>query len=157
MNKRTRDYKQQDRRAAQTVKYFQVDLGQDNWYDYWHKHLDMRGYTVNQPGRRKKYMAYYLQLLDKVEVQASCKPFQAWIHVGEEGRDDALFLHTQNPDADFPYKSDGVAWDAKLPDWLQGMIDPQLYRYGKMNHYDFSFIQKKGLGIPIWSEDGPQE
>ena len=161
MNKRTRDYKQQDRRAAHTAKYFQVSFEQSKWYDFWHEHLDWWGYVVNQPKRRKKYMEYYLQMLEKVEMQASVsdKPFQTWIHVSEDGHTDALFFHTQNPTDDFPYRDDDIAWDAKLPDWLQGMIDPEQYRYAKMTYEGLVqyVIQKKGLGIPIWSEVGPQE
>jgi len=154
MNKKTRDFKKADRYAARIAKEFQVDYSAGDWFDYWHKHLDMRGATVNQPKRRQRYMRLYLGMLDAVQAQSAKwdKPFQTWIHVGDDAKTDALFFHTPNEAEDFPYKSEIAVWDAKLPDWLHDMIDPGQYRLGMLIYDDCTqyIIQKRGLGIPVW-------
>lgn len=155
MNKKTRDIKKADRYAARAAKEFQVDYSSGKWFDFWHKHLDPWGMTVNQPKRRKKYMLHYSNMLDAVQAQSAAwdKPFQTWIHVSEDGETDALFFHTPNKTGDFPYKdSEMIEWDVKLPVWLHEMIDPSQYRFGMVPYNGLTqyIIQKRGLGIPVY-------
>ncbi len=83
------------------------------WFDLWHAHPNDNG-----GGQR---WANLLGVWARVDAagRASGRPWQSWLVIQlTEPRDDAVYLHTPNPNRDnFPYPFKDVAWGAEPPGW----------------------------------------
>lgn len=82
--------------------------GPKSWFDLWHMHVDWDGKGNKDWGTRKEYLRQLLETFDqlKLKLKAYTHDFQLWIMIDEnESGDDAVYIHTKNPNADnFPVK-----------------------------------------------------
>ncbi len=78
------------------------------WFDLWHTHFDWHGYGNDSFKRRKPHLDKLFREFDVLEKKAKLlkTEFQIWATLLDfESYDDALFLHTPNPNHDnFPWK-----------------------------------------------------
>lgn len=159
MKKKTRDLKRHYRDVESSVKDFNVDLSEEAWYRMWHTHLDWSGVTSISDKHRKIHILYYLKIFDKIKdlTESSERKFQTWIYLdGNDGSNDAVYFHTENPDGDFPYWLDKIEWEIESPKLLIGLLDLSEYRIGmlrgKSENVHSYIIQRKGLGLYITNE-----
>ena len=115
-------------RAVSEVETSQLHTGPDDWYAYWHHHLDWYGLGNLNPRIRLIFLEGYAKLFDRYAQQAPelGKPYQLWISLTiHDAGQDAVFLHTPNPHADFPARLNHVNWDGTeierlFSTWLPG-------------------------------------
>jgi hypothetical protein len=154
MKKQTRDLKKHDRSLHMQLRALRIDPSAEHWYNGWHHHLDMEGYSNRSPKERIKHIRCYLTMLDKVETQMACsgRDFQTWVYIApEDGGQDALFFYTENPNDPFPRTFEAMRWDAEIPPVFQPLIDRSVYNFGvaPFEGRNFYIIQKKGLGLSL--------
>lgn len=119
-------------RKAELVENQGIDFGEDDWFDYWHTHLDWFGYGNTSLKMRKQHIQSFLKLMANLEVELEQrgKPYQLWLQLStNDAGEDAVYIHTENPNADnFPYIYTGPTKKIEqLPNFLEGIIDEQAY------------------------------
>lgn len=99
---------------------------------------------------------YYLKILEKIEVETkdSKRDFQAWIYLDKnDGTNDAIYFHTDNPKGDFPYWLDNIKWNVEVPAMLRELLDLSKFNVGEIkdekDNVRSYIIQKKVLGLEI--------
>lgn len=104
------------------------NLCSDDWFNFWHQHLDWDGLGDLSPRLRRIFLEGYARLFRHFALQAHClgKPYQLWISLNfDDAEQDAVFLHTPNPHTPFPAVFSGVRWGlpelvAIFSPWLPG-------------------------------------
>lgn len=83
--------------------------GKESWFDFGHTHYDWEGLGNNSWKRRKPHLDTLFRNFDLYPDRLKLieKPFQLFIQLYDyESSDDAVFIHTENPNQDnFPYKT----------------------------------------------------
>lgn len=97
------------------------------WYDLWHIHPN----SSADVGRWDGPLGAWARV--EQAGRGSGRPWQSWLIIDvADVRDDAVYLHTPNPNRDnFPYRFEGVCWGAEPPAWLAGLIDPSAVELGR--------------------------
>jgi hypothetical protein len=78
------------------------------------------------------------RLLQEAErlIATPTRPIQAWAIVCPDTGDDAVFLHSENPQGvPYPHTFDGVEWDTSSPGELSHMIEPS-HEVGRLAQED---------------------
>lgn len=130
------------------ARRFTLDMGADDWYDYWHTHVDWDGDGNKSIAARKKYISALFIIFDRlVEQSFSCPlPNQIWICVGGDSAEDAVYFHTPNPNNDnFPDTFEDLNMDVGCPLLLQDYFDPKIHRIGnsRIENKEFHFIFRR--------------
>lgn len=125
--------------------------------DNWHLHFDWKGYGNNSFKRRKphldKLFRHFELLIDKTKSLE--KDFQLYaIILDHESYDDALFLHTKNPNADnFPWKCEhelsnkNNLTNPELKKYIDNLIGYKIL-FGEAEE-NYCIVTKEGVGIPV--------
>ncbi|RHW43346.1 hypothetical protein D1B31_01370 [Neobacillus notoginsengisoli] len=118
------------------VEEYDLDFGDEGWFDLWHTHLDFLGYGNNSLKIRREHIKAHLALYRNLlkNLQPLGKPYQCWIElIDEEAALDAVYIHTPNPNEDnFPLKIDKLNWDCDVPKYFKDLINPNEFNVG---HY----------------------
>ena len=104
-------------RAVANPRVYNCALCPDDWFNFWHQHLDWDGLGDLSPRLRRIFLEGYACLFRHFALQAHRlgKPYQLWISLfTDDAGQDAVFLHTSNPHSAFPAEFTGVRWG--LPD-----------------------------------------
>jgi hypothetical protein len=149
-------------RGLSTVNHFgnACPVNFDNpetWQKNWHIHLDYRGYGNNNFKRRAPHLNMLFRHFDiLVEKTKNLeKPFQLYaIILDYDSYDDALFLHTPNPNnSQFPFQVTDLQPTTTLTNKpLNDYVD-QLAGYEKkygLADEAFCLLFKRGVGEPLW-------
>ncbi len=109
------------------------------WFDLWHTHSDWNGAGNRDPESRRVCLRALFSLWADAELLAeplSCS-WQSWLVIDpEDSGQDAVYLHTPNPNRDnFPYAFDGVAWGVEPPPWLEDFMNRPGVVWGR-SEYD---------------------
>jgi len=99
-----------------------AQLNVNGWFDFWHDHPDMKCRA-----NRAKSMVALLTYTLLQKAEGLCKdreaPIQVWATLCENTGDNAVFLHTANPNGTpFPYGFEGVEWGVSEPPEARGLI-----------------------------------
>jgi hypothetical protein len=90
-----------------------VAVPDGEWFELWHAHPN--------DGDATERWANLLDSWARADETARSTglPWQSWLLIDlAELRDDAVYLHTPNPNRDnFPYPFEVVAWAAEPPGW----------------------------------------
>ena len=109
----------QERNASTAIS--RLDMA--SWFDLYHTHLDWK----SKANRAKPMVALLTyKLLQQAEASAESRrePIQVWATLCENTGDNAIYLHSQNPNqTEFPYTFDGVEWGVTEPPEAQGIIN----------------------------------
>ncbi|MFS0592292.1 hypothetical protein AB1L05_11935 [Cytobacillus horneckiae] len=140
-------------RKATAVEQYDLNFGNEGWFDGWHTHLDFFGLgNTSFKVRRehiKAHLALYENLLEKLDTYD--KPYQSWIELNNEDAGlDAVYIHTPNPNADnFPLKIENINWHCVVPRCLWDLIDMKELNVGFYNTEANScyIIQAKGIKL----------
>ena len=113
-----------------------IKLGGDNWYDLWHEHPDFYGWSLRDGRARRAHLRVLFAAFRRVlhETAASAAPGQVFVTVcTKEGRSDALYVHTPNPNAaNYPYDFSGYSWDVgKVPSLFAEFVDLDEFEIGQ--------------------------
>lgn len=137
------------------IEQYDLDFGQEGWFDTWHTHLDFYGFGNNSVRIRrehiKAHIVLYSRLLEK--LQTFDKPYQAWVElVNEDAGYDAVYIHTPNPNDDnFPLKIQNLSWDCTVPTYFKDLINLTKFNVGhyKWDSNNYYIIQSKNNGIKL--------
>ena len=116
------------------IRYFKLDFGAQPWFDLWHTHVDWDGHGNENSAERKKYLAQLFSCFEQLQDVAAdnLAEHQVWCIVCEDSREDAVYLHSPNPNVDnFPYEFEGVYWQDEIPDLIVEFFDQKKMRLGK--------------------------
>lgn len=125
------------RRLLQKAENFSLELEGDDWFEFWHKHVDMAGISNNG----KKHREFHIEALAKMFMQITKQagslnvPYQAWLAVHRmRGHLDGVFLHTPNPSKDIPpFKLKDIEWGySQIEEYLEGYFPNIPIRAGKL-------------------------
>ncbi|HCS20924.1 MAG TPA: hypothetical protein DIW47_10270 [Bacteroidetes bacterium] len=127
------------------------------WFDNWHLHFDWKGYGDTSFKRREPHLDKlfrHFYLLEQ-RINAFKKDFQLYaIILDYSSYDDALFLHTKNPNNNnFPWKSECEVSDknnltnADLKDYIDNLTGYKLH-FGTAEE-NYCILTKDGIGLPV--------
>lgn len=132
--------------------------GKNAWFDFFHFHIDNTGLGNRSWKSREQHLNALFLIAEKIETKLDGfeKPFQYWIEIYEDSYDDAVYIHTENPNqSTFPtlltFDSDLKITNTKLEDYIQRknyvIKTKKLLDDGKpIVGY---FLQKKDLGLTL--------
>src|SRR5262245_1972321 len=108
-----------------------VRFGEGAWYDLWHIHPDLRGWSTRGGRARQAHLTALFGAFRRILAQAAAYDGPAQVFVSVNSKDspgDALYVHTPNPNGSpFPYAFEGYRWDdVEVPEWLGRHLDAQL-------------------------------
>lgn len=137
------------------ASHYDLDFGEEGWFDIWHTHLDYYGLGDSSIKLRrehvKAHLILYNSLLNKLILFK--KPFQSWIElVDEDAGSDGVYIHTpNNNDNNFPLKLEDIKWDCTIPKQYLDLINLNEYNVG---HYtgesnSYFIIQSKNHGVRL--------
>lgn len=114
----SRYYKNLEKEVNIYRNYIKED---DEWYNMWHTHIDFRGYSNYSIKHHRKHILFLIELFQN--ILESAKHFndlyQTWILINiEDGSQDAVYFHTQNPYIEFPVKFPEICWGIKIPELI---------------------------------------
>jgi hypothetical protein len=113
-------------------------------YDFGHWHVDWRGYGNLSWRERRAHVAALVVMFRRLVAQTSgwTRAHQCWLQLDAwDGSNDAVFLHTPNPNADdFPYDFAGVAWDAPVPERLRELVTEPGWQFGRLDEPSTHFL-----------------
>ncbi len=117
-----------------TADIEKVVVSSEGWYCHRHWHVDWRGIgNLSWRDRRSHLTALfetYRRVLDQTKDWS--KPYQCWLQIDAvDSSQDAVFLHTPNPNADnFPLNFDRVTWGVQVPDLLTEFLTDSKWQFG---------------------------
>jgi hypothetical protein len=103
------------RKLIENAENYSIIKEPDHWFDYWHYHIDERNTSNRSWKNRKLHLKALCIIFHRIakEAKALNTPFQLWLIMHEKnGYSDAVFLHTPNPQSEFPTKISKVDWEA---------------------------------------------
>jgi hypothetical protein len=134
-------------------QHFQLDVGEQDWYDLWHLHLDMEGEGNASEEKHREFITAHLELFRRLQTQAAnfSKPWQSWIVIDpSDSSQDAVYFHTPNPNHDnFPYTFETVLWNIATPDLLAGLTDEKDLAVGQSDYNGFRIYWIKNRQIDL--------
>ncbi len=77
-----------------------------NWFSFWHEHLDIKGEGDKSWKIRRDYLIDVIGLYEVLneKIGRRHQRYQIWIWIEDNAAGgDAVFLHTPNPDNNYPY------------------------------------------------------
>lgn len=150
-------------RVQQKAEAVSFDPGPDSWWELWHYHADRRGWGNLGWRHRRPHVVALCTVFRKIcAVQRRfATPFQSWIILdGEDAGQDAVYLHTPNPNRNhFPIRLDDaskVEWgtSAMLP-VMRALLPNLEIEVGWTANEDEDgrrtshWIQAKGVGVSL--------
>ncbi len=116
------------RRRART---FKIDLPRKQWCDLWHTHFDWEGHGDLSRIHRRKHLIALFSALSRArrELASQTTPYQLFAAVyPTSSADDALYVHTKNPNSTpFPYTFPGALPATTLPPLLASFVNLRYY------------------------------
>ncbi|MGE7954940.1 hypothetical protein [Lysinibacillus xylanilyticus] len=136
------------------VAHYDLDFGEEGWFDIWHTHLDFYGLGDNSLKLRREHIKAHIILYNSLieNLQVFEKPYQTWIElIDEDAGLDGVYIHTPNPNDNFPLKLEKIKWDCPIPKHYKDLINLNEYNVG---HYtgesnNLFIIQSKYNGIRL--------
>ncbi len=130
--KKFRHAKRYYRELEQKVAEFEIS---EQWYDFWHQHLDWAGDGNRSWADRERHLSAEFSLLRRLIEQTAAwqTPHQVWLQIYPiDSGEDALWVHTPNPQRNpFPFDFAGVEWDAPIPQRLQNFLADGALQFGR--------------------------
>lgn len=112
-----------------------LEFGPNDWFEFWHTHLDWDGEGNASPAARRPYLKALFVLLDRLQQRLPSfpKPCQIWLCIlAEDSGQDAVYLHSPNPNRDnFPLDLAFVDFTTECPDWVTEFVPEDRYRVGR--------------------------
>ncbi|MFB7155699.1 hypothetical protein [Lysinibacillus sp. NPDC056232] len=137
------------------VAHYDLDFGEEGWFDIWHTHLDFYGLGDSSLKLRRAHIKAHIILYNRLlkNLQVFEKPYQSWIElVDEDAGLDGVYIHTSNPnDNNFPLKLENIEWDYPIPKQYKDLINLNEFNVGhytgESNHH--FIIQSKNNEIRL--------
>lgn len=142
-------------KIEKVIDEYNLDTSHDSWYEFWHIHIDWRGYGNLGWRHRKQHLVVLFKIFDKLLGQAENfnQPYQIWLSIDiTDASNDAIYVHTKNPNENnFPLKIEKVDWGVKPPGSYQDLLDKELHEFGLLTNKSKSYFLIRSIkhGIPI--------
>jgi hypothetical protein len=122
------------RKLQSDAESFVLDVGEDEWYDLWHTHVDWDGIGNESLEARRLHLKALFTVFERIQTQVRNypHPYQTWVVVDEaDSSQDAVYFHTKNPNTDnFPIDFSFVDWNVVCPQMLVEFVDSNRYEVG---------------------------
>lgn len=128
-----RYWRAMDRSAHRSL----ASLDFEGWFDFWHTHLDWKGKGNRFRENRAAEIRLGYKLFEAAHAlsTSASKQIQVWLTVCPNSLDDAVYLHSENPNGTpFPYEFDGVQWGSVEQSVINEVVDKAIYRIGKIQY-----------------------
>jgi hypothetical protein len=105
------------RRVHQRAAAFRLSTEAGAWWSMWHHHADMRGWGNLRWSWRREHLRALATVFRSVAaaIPACPVPVQAWLLIDADAGQDAVFVHSPNPNGDaFPWTEAGP-WSSEGP------------------------------------------
>jgi len=110
-----------------------INLPDKKWCDYWHMHFDWDSRGKRSCFEHRKHIRPLMFALAKTkgELARQPTPYQvfACIYPSDPGSD-ALYVHTPNPQTEFPAQFENCLFTDVCPPLLMGLVDLERYKIG---------------------------
>ena len=120
------------RGIARTAERFAPSL--EGWFNFSHWHTDWHGRGNASWRARKAHLDALFTMFGRLRRQLAIRngSFQCWVLVdGCDSAGDALYLHTPNPQSEFPGEIAGVTWDVEPPVRLRQYLGDDTLQFGR--------------------------
>jgi hypothetical protein len=141
--RRFRGKKAYFRRVMRAARAVRIEPGPTAWWDLWHYHADWRGWGNRRWRYRRAHLAALAHVFEMISSLAErfTTPFQAWILLsGRDAGEDAVFLHTPNPNgSEFPCPFVGPEWawgHEALRPFFRSLLPGRTLRVGRWQGQD---------------------
>jgi len=153
--KKFRGKKRYFRNLRKKVDTFKLELDEESWYDFYHRHLDFYGRGNDSEKVRIEHIKAHIALYKSMLYQLNNfrKPYQCWVSIDlEDAGYDAVFIHSPNPNSEnFPFQYDNIDWKNKIPEKLKRLIDTNEFKFGhyKSDNHENYIIQAVNLEFSV--------
>ena len=117
----------------------------DDWYAHRHWHVDRHGLgNVSWPARRAHLVVLFALFRRVLELaKARTNPYQCFVVIEPyDSAQDAVYIHSPNPNGEeFPIPF-GVDWEADVPERLREFMDPA-WMFGRGDGGRTTFVIKE--------------
>lgn len=121
------------RRLWRKARRFAIDLPGKKWCDLWHTHFDWDSRGRRSRFEHRKHIRPLMFALARAntELASQSTPYQlfACIYPTDPGSD-ALYVHTPNPQSEFPATFEEYQFTDACPPLLMGLVDVDRYKVG---------------------------
>ncbi len=124
-------------------------LDWEGWFDLWHLHYDKKAKGNRIENRFcSNFLGYELLKLIEQYCSNRTKPSQCFLCVYPDVNDDAIYVHTENPNPNsigFPYDFSEVIWGATDNSVLNSLVNLKTHQIGKVDtgEYKYHIVIKK--------------
>ena len=133
-----------------------LDFSDGTWFDDWHDHIDWEGYGNLSWRMRRQHLELSAMAFESLDQRLATidMPYQLWLMLAAaDSSEDAVFVHTPNPNAEnFPKVFGEAEWG--LPA-LSDLFDELLPGYGfraggsVWEGTQYYFVYSPQHGVPI--------
>lgn len=123
-------------RKARTV---QIGLEEKGWCDLWHMHLDWDGRGNISRTEHRRHLKPLITAFSRAqhELRTGSVPYQIFLSIHpKDAGSDALYVHTPNPQSEFPMSFDHCRFLDCVPPLLMGLVPQGRYRIGVSGNGD---------------------
>ena len=114
-----------------------IDMPGMKWCDYWHIHFDWESRGKHSRHEHRRHIRPLMHAFARAqgELRRQSTPYQIFvcIHPSDPGSD-ALYIHTPNPQTEFPVKFNDCRFSNSIPPLLMGLVNAGRYEIGISEH-----------------------
>jgi hypothetical protein len=133
------------------AKVRSVQFAPDDWFSFSHEHLDWNGIGDLGSKIRRRTIEAHCHLFRTYALAASkwSHPFQLWLSLGrKDAAQDAVYLHSPNPDTAFPESFDDVEWGISELELLVSAVLPEFEVVAGRRSWNYVvFAERVGVSL----------
>ena len=135
--RKTRGLHRYYRTIRGTAAGYRIDTDDGSWYDFWHTHVDWRGYGNRSWRERRQHLVAlfdtFRSILRQIDTEGWAMPHQVWVFIEPtDSSVDAVYVHTPNSNREnFPHPFSNVDWTAEVPERLRDLISDPAWQFGR--------------------------
>jgi len=107
-----------------------INLPDKKWCDYWHTHFDFESSGMRSRCEHRRHIRPLMRAFARVqcELASQSMPYQVYACIfPSDSGSDALYVHTPNPQTEFPVAFDESRFAGKVPPLLMGLVNLDSY------------------------------
>lgn len=114
-----------------------INLPDKKWCDYWHTHFDWKSRGKRSRFEHRKHIRPLMFAFARVksELANQLTPYQVFVCIYPlDPGSDAIYVHTPNPQTEFPRTFEECEFTDACPSLLMGLVDFERCKVGVSKH-----------------------